>query len=202
MRRIREPPRLWARGEAIALSPDGERLLYRFELNDEAAFSVRTDAIYSVPTSGGAPIRLSPESHSGISYAGFSADGSMVEYHAGTSRAQPSSTCPPRVAKRPWLGGLLLSRCRTQTISARPRTVRFGCSSLDPASTPCRFLAGSRRFWLRGPAGGCRDRVLSGRPGRSRYQVPAVFSRGGVVLAFRYLPGVVGGRRNPSPDGR
>jgi Tol biopolymer transport system component len=73
-----------ARGTAISLSPDGTRLLYRFELNNEAAVRVRSDAIYSIPTSGGAPIRLSPESHAGIRYAGFSVDGSRVEYHAAT----------------------------------------------------------------------------------------------------------------------
>ncbi len=92
---------LLARGTAIGLSPEDSRVLYKFELNNEAVARARTDGIFSVSGLGGAPIRLSPESHYGITAARFSPDGSMVEYiaNAGDGPAEfqvPATGGEPR----------------------------------------------------------------------------------------------------------
>ncbi len=74
-----------ARGQRdLDLSPDGSRVLYRVN-GGYSVLAAVDDAIYSVPKSGGAPVRLSPESHFAITAAWFSRDGSMVEYIANSA---------------------------------------------------------------------------------------------------------------------
>jgi len=70
---------------ALALSPDASRVLYRVNPGGYSVAAAVNDGLFSVSSSGGAPIRLSPESQYGIGYARFSPDGSMVEYHANTA---------------------------------------------------------------------------------------------------------------------
>jgi len=75
-----------ARGErALDLSPDGSRVLYRVNPGTYSVAAAVNDGLFSVSSSGGAPVRLSPESHYRIWNARFSPDGSMVEYGATTA---------------------------------------------------------------------------------------------------------------------
>jgi Tol biopolymer transport system component len=75
-----------ARGDrAVDLSPDGSRVFYGVNPGGYSIGGARNDGLFSVSSSGGAPIRLSPESQYGIGYWGLSPDGSTVEYAANTA---------------------------------------------------------------------------------------------------------------------
>jgi Tol biopolymer transport system component len=73
------------RGGIRDLSPDGRRVLFGYDKAGYSTAAPREDAIYSVSSSGGAPVLLSPDAHSSIWYARFSEDGSMVNYIANSA---------------------------------------------------------------------------------------------------------------------